>query len=97
MKREVYVCDNEGCGAVMLNPEDGFVLKGVLLDAGTGMKEKILLGTESTVGDAPPPDGSGHGVALCRGCMKNLIDHQPSPTETPVPTVGQYPKEPSGG
>lgn len=29
-KKELYVCDNEKCGAILVHPEDGFVITGTI-------------------------------------------------------------------
>jgi 2-methylcitrate dehydratase PrpD len=74
MKRDVYICDTEGCGAVLLEPEDGFVLRGALLDSGATGNQQVVLGSTS---------GDDDDTALCRGCLLNTLDSHKEPTEVP--------------
>lgn len=60
MKKEMYICDGEGgkCGAVLLHPEDGFVLQGKILTGIAGANQQTVLESQE-----------GAELVLCRECL----------------------------
>jgi vacuolar-type H+-ATPase subunit F/Vma7 len=67
-KKTVYICDTQDCGAVLVNPQDGFVLTGSVKSTAVTEDPKILL----------PIPTDGQELSLCRECMaKALGFHHP--------------------
>ena len=78
-KREVYICDGQGCHAVLLKIGDGFVLRGSILSSGTGAEQ-------TTVMASPSMDTE---VALCKSCMMlHLEAHIAQATDAKSETQG---------
>lgn len=68
--KEVYVCDGEHCGKLLLEPKDGFVLFGELATAVRGGEVSILKGADrETAGVSADP------ISLCKECLLGIIQH----------------------
>ena len=66
-KKTVYICDGKDCGAVLVNPEDGFVLTGELTTTTISGEPKVLVAS-------PAVDvGQGTQTSLCRECMAEAL------------------------
>lgn len=84
MKREIHVCDGEGCGKPLLSHSDGLVFKGELTSP-TG--EKVF--------EAP----ADQEVALCWSCLEKTKPAQVNPFTQPMipfnpPTIPFTPEYP---
>lgn len=65
-KRTVYICDVEACGAVLVHPDDGYVITGVIRP------------TSLEPADAKDLIAASAGeVSLCRECMLKAL-HLPT-------------------
>jgi hypothetical protein len=42
-KKELYVCDSEECGAILVHPEDGFVISGPIYTSIVGDQQKAIV------------------------------------------------------
>jgi hypothetical protein len=62
-KKEMYICDGPACGAVLLHPEDGFIVRGQVLTGVTGVDQKILIDKTE---DNPE-------TVLCRECLAERL------------------------
>lgn len=67
-KRLVYICDGEGCGAVLVHPEDGFVITGTIKPIAVDGDPKPLV-----TGSLIEPTAE---TALCRECMAKALKMQ---------------------
>lgn len=69
-RRSVLICDGKGCGAVLLEEHDGFLIHGTI---STGLTEspKTLVGNNDDDA-APSPDGSPE-TALCEKCLLEAL------------------------
>lgn len=65
-KKTVYICDGPGCGAVLVNPEDGFVLAGVLKTTTVEGDAKVLVSS---------PNESE--TSMCRECWAKVLGLNP--------------------
>jgi len=67
MKRTVNICDIPDCGAVLIHPQDGFIMRGAVLDSNTTEGEqKVLV--------QAPADGE---IALCREHAAKALNFTP--------------------
>jgi hypothetical protein len=64
-KKTVYICDGPSCGAVLVNPEDGFVLAGILRTTALENDAKVLISSADTE------------TSLCRECMAKVLGLNP--------------------
>lgn len=63
-KKTVFICDGNECGAVLVNPEDGFVLSGVIRTTTiTGEATQILTSGSDVTTE----------ISLCRECMAKAL------------------------
>ena len=69
MKRTVFVCDQPDCGAVLIHPEDGFIIYGRISDSNTADGEQKHLVNTTNVD--PPTE-----IAFCRECMAKALGLQ---------------------
>jgi hypothetical protein len=72
-RRNVYICDGADCGAVLVRPEDGFLIQGPIKttsidgEAKTLVEPKYLTGTLASEG--PPSE-----TALCKECLLKALN-----------------------
>lgn len=71
-KRTVYICDGKDCGAVLVHPEDGFIITGVIrpitLEGEAVPQVVALTGSQP---DLVPE------TSLCRECMALALNLKP--------------------
>jgi hypothetical protein len=63
-KKMVFICDGSSCGAILVNPSDGFVLRGSI--RATALEEAGALAPLVTTGE-------NEETALCRECMMKAL------------------------
>jgi hypothetical protein len=61
-KRTVYICDTPDCGAVLVHPEDGFVITGVIKTTTIDGEAKVLVGSIVT-----------QEISLCAECFNKAV------------------------
>jgi hypothetical protein len=66
-RRSVFICDGKGCGTVLLEAHDGFIIKGTISEALVDAP-KVLVGTEE--GSSP---GIATETALCEKCLLQVL------------------------
>jgi hypothetical protein len=67
-KRTVYICDGDQCGAVLVHPEDGFVIVGAVKAIAIEGDPKVLISTPSS----SQPDIVTE-TSLCRECLAKAL------------------------
>ena len=67
-RRSVLICDGKGCGAVLLEEHDGFLIHGTI---STGLTEntKVLIGGD----EAAPSLNGATETALCEKCLLQAL------------------------
>jgi hypothetical protein len=70
-RRSVFICDGKGCGTVLLEAHDGFLIKGTIT-------ESVVENPKALVGDALTAAALATGslpeeTALCAKCMIQLL------------------------
>ena len=71
MRKEIFICDTAGCGAVLVNPEDGFVIIGEIRNTGVGGDAKVLVSNST-----PAPNGLAE-TSLCCACICKALGLHP--------------------
>ena len=65
-KKEMYICDGDGCGTVLLHPEDGYVIQGKIFTGVSGEAQRVFI---STSDEAPE-------LVLCSECLTERLNLQ---------------------
>jgi hypothetical protein len=68
-RRNVFICDGDGCGAVLIHPEDGFVFYGVVRNTDIEGPSKTLI----TIPDAGPLVPDPPETVLCTNCCSKRL------------------------
>ena len=66
-RRSVFICDGKGCGTVLLEGHDGFLINGTITEALVDSPKMLVGGAEPT---------GAHGAtetALCEKCLLAML------------------------
>jgi hypothetical protein len=63
-RRNVFICDETGCGAVLVHPEDGFVFYGVVRTTDIDGSSTTLITLPEMTSSTDPPE-----TVLCKDCL----------------------------
>jgi hypothetical protein len=66
-RRSVFICDSKGCGAVLLEGHDGFLIRGTISEALVD-NPKTLVGAEQVESTNGVPE-----TALCEKCLLQVL------------------------
>jgi hypothetical protein len=67
-RKQVFICDGKGCGAVLVNPDDGFVILGEIHKTAMGGDAKVLVSNNDA------PSGATSETSLCRDCLIKALE-----------------------
>lgn len=72
-KRLVYICDGKDCGAVLVHPDDGFVITGTIrpISLENQAPPQVAAPTASTPDTIPE-------TSLCKTCMAAALGLAPA-------------------
>ena len=71
-RRNVFICDGADCGAVLVRPDDGFLIMGPIKNTDIDATPKMLVEPKllSPVVAGDPPQ---HETALCKECLLKAL------------------------
>ncbi len=61
-RRNVFICDEQGCGAVLVHADDGFVFHGIVRNTDIENTSTTLIGLPAAPSTDPPE------TVLCKDC-----------------------------
>jgi hypothetical protein len=73
-RRNVFICDGAQCGAVLVRPDDGFLILGAIKTTDIDAEPKTLVDPKAQLGSNPELGATpGPETALCKMCMAKAL------------------------